>query len=110
MAANDFKVTHMREEQKFHTYINDEEAYLLYRPVGATMLEYYEVYVPLLERGQEIGTKLVEEALRYAQQYDYRVVDTCPFVSDYIDDNPRYANLRVDAKQERDRYYQDLPD
>lgn len=98
----------MREWNKFHAYVDNMEAYLKYRPVGPTMLEFYEVYVPIEDRGQALGTRLVEEAMEYAEQNNYRVIDSCPFVSDYITEHHEYEKLRVDAK-EKD-YYQNLPE
>lgn len=110
MDVNDLKVTHMREWNKFHTYVDDMEAYLQYRPVGPTMLDFYEVYVPIEDRGQKIGTLLVQEAMEYAEDDNFRVIDTCPFVSDFIDAHHEYEKLRVNAKESRDEYYKNLPE
>ncbi len=108
MDVNELKVTHLRECNTFHTYINDVEAYLQYRPVGPTMLDFYEMYVPIEDQGQKIGTRLVIEALEYAEDNNFRVIDTCPFVADFIDAHHEYEKLRVDAQEKT--YYEDLPE
>ncbi len=107
MDVNKLEILHSKDRERFYVIINKQEAYLQYRKVGPTMLEYYETFVPVEERRQGIGRRLVEEALRFAQLNDYRVVDTCPFVADYIDKNSAYQKIRVNAKEKA--YYQSLP-
>lgn len=101
------EILHNTEKRKFYALINDQEAYLKYRKLGPTMLEYFETFVPVTERKQGIGTKLVEEALRYAQLTNFQVIDTCPFVADYIDANHEFEKIRIDAEEKK--YYQSLP-
>ena len=107
MDVKKLEILHSEDRERFYAIINEQEAYLQYRKVGPTMLEYYETFVPVEERRQGIGSKLVEEALRFAQLNNYQVVDTCPFVADYIDEHSAYQKIRVDAKEKA--YYQSLP-
>jgi predicted GNAT family acetyltransferase len=46
--------------------------------------------------GHGLGGRLVETALNTARTRGLRVVPKCPFVADYIDKHPSYADL-VDA-------------
>lgn len=107
MDTNKLEVIHNSDRKRFYAIINEKEAYLKYRKVGPTMLEYFETFVPVDERQQGIATKITEEAMRYAQLNNYLVVDTCPFVADFIDNHHKYEKVRVDAKEKK--YYQSLP-
>lgn len=107
MDLNKLEVIHASDRKKFYAIINNKEAFLKYRKVGPTMLEYFETFVPVDERNQGIATKITDEAMRYAQLNNYLVIDTCPFVADFIDQHHKYEKIRVDAKEKK--YYQSLP-
>lgn len=94
----DLEITHNKENQEFHVYIDEVEAYLKYRKLGPTMLEYYETFVPVTYRKRGIATAIVEEAMRYAQANNYMVVPTCDFVEVYINNHREYAKMRVEAE------------
>jgi len=107
MNVDKLEIQHNEDKRKFFAIVNDQEAYLVYRRLGPTILEYYETFVPVEERKQGIGSKLVEEALDYAKSNNLMVVDTCPFVADYIDEHHEYEKIRVAAEDKK--YYQKLP-
>lgn len=92
------EISHSQERSRFHTFVNEQECYLQYRKVGPTMLEFYNVFVPVGERQQGIGTELVKEALRYAQLNNFLVAPTCNFVAHYLDEHPEFDKMRVEAE------------
>lgn len=107
MNVDELEILHSEDRERFYTMLNGQEAYLQYRKVGPTMLEFFETFVPVEEREQGIGSKITDEALRYAQSNNLMVVDTCPFVADYIDAHHEFEKIRVASKDKK--YYQSLP-
>lgn len=89
------EILHNTEEQVFHTFNNEKEAYLKYRKKGPVMLEYFETYVPPLQRGRKIASQLAKAALEYARSRNLQVIPTCSFVASYMDRHHEYDKMRV---------------
>lgn len=85
----DIVVKHDAQAQKFYTPVNGGEAYLRYELPEDNAINFTETFVPEPSRGKGIGEQLAEAAIAYARQNDYRMIPTCPFVSDYIHANHR---------------------
>jgi uncharacterized protein len=66
-------------------------AVLDYREIDSSTLEYYHTFVPPPMRGRRVASRLVEQALRYAQAHNLNVIPTCPFVAAFIRKNKQYA-------------------
>ena len=45
------------------------------------------------KRGEGRGAKLVQGALDDARRRGWRIVAQCPFVADFVEDHPEYADL-----------------
>jgi predicted GNAT family acetyltransferase len=88
-------VQHDPDQKKFIVYSDDgADSYLKYEKRKGNTLDYVSTYVPVSQRGQGIASGIVKEALDYAKQNDFYVIPSCPFVSDYIDRHPEYADLK----------------
>ncbi len=70
---------------------------------GGTALAFYRINdgimtithteVPLSLRGRGIGSQMVRSVLADVRAQGLRVVPRCPFVTDYIERNPEFADL-----------------
>jgi hypothetical protein len=86
-------IQHLPEESRFVVRVEGEEAELTYRRVDDTTLDYDHTYVPTVFRGRGIGARLVKHALDYAREQGYKVVASCPFVSDFVARKPEYEDI-----------------
>ena len=85
-------IYHDEDSQKFFIKIEDQESLINYRKNGE-ILELYYTFVPEAFRDQGIASKLVETALEYAKDKNYKVKPTCPFVASYIKEHDEYLDL-----------------
>ncbi len=86
-------IQHNQKKFKFQAYVGEKESYLSYRKEPYKTLEYYETFVPESLRGKGIASKIVDFALNHAKENGYKVIATCPFVANYIDEHEEYAEL-----------------
>lgn len=69
-------------------------AYLEYS-LGGNVLELIHTDVPKELRGMGLASALAERALKWAREKGYKVDVICPFVHEYIDKHPEYADLVI---------------
>ena len=86
-------IYHDEDNQKFFIKIDGEESLINYRKEEGQILDLYYTYVPEDFRDQGIASKLVETALEFAKDQNYKVKPTCPFVASYIKAHDEYMNL-----------------
>ena len=67
-------------------------AHALYEERGGRLAIYHTEVARAL-RGRGIGGELVSRVLDDIRAAGRRVIPACPFVRDYIAENPRYADL-----------------
>jgi len=92
----DFHVYHNSVSNRFEANVNSGLCELDYEKVGMGTLDYKRTFVPENSRHQGFGHKLVQEALEYAKEEQYRVKPTCPFVKSVIEeDKERYRDVVV---------------
>jgi len=63
---------------------------------GSEVVDLHSTLVPPHLRGRGVGTALVQRALDWARDENLRVVPTCPFVQDFLEQHPEYQDLIVD--------------
>lgn len=71
---------------------NGKVAYLEYS-LGGNVLELIHTEVPKELRGMGLASSLAERALSWARKENYKVDVICPFVREYINKHPEYADL-----------------
>lgn len=86
-------IVHNEQTQRFELEKDGFTAYLSYEQVDNTTLDYQHTIVPEQLGGQGIGSQLVDFALKYAQQQQFKVIASCSFVARYIEKHPEYAPL-----------------
>ena len=69
-------------------------AYLEYS-LGGNVLELIHTDVPKELRGMGLASALAERGLKWAREKGYKVDVICPFVHEYIDKHPEYADLVI---------------
>ena len=80
----DINVKHDKEEQVFYADLGGAVAELSYTIPSDQTIDMMHTYVPVEHRGHGIGEKLVETALAYAKENNYRVIPSCSFVARYV--------------------------
>ena len=89
-------VEHDKEHHQFFSLIEGKKAKLDYGVLSdGVTLDYWSTYVPSELRGKQIAQQIVNAALNYAQENNYKVIPSCSFVQAYIESHPEYKKLVV---------------
>jgi len=83
---------HLVTSGRFELERDGHIAYLDYK-LGGGVLELMHTEVPQAMRGTGIGSEIVHTALEFARRDNLRVDVVCPFVAEYIERHPEYADL-----------------
>lgn len=87
------KVEHDPEHGKFFVNLESEQAVLEYERAGQ-VLDFRYVYVPPKFRNRGLAGKIVIHAFEYAEKGGFKVIPTCPFVSeDFLPRFPQYQKF-----------------
>ena len=86
------EVLHNAEKYRFETWIDTQLSKLDYLLDEDTIVMTHVGVYPE-HRGQGVAGKLVEIALKYAEENSLRVVPMCPYVAAYIRRHPQYIDL-----------------
>jgi predicted GNAT family acetyltransferase len=86
------------EQRSAYEYLVDGAVVAVadYRDDGE-QIEMHHTYTDPAHRGQGIAATLVAAALDDIRRRDRRVVPTCWFVAEFLDDHPEYQDLRATA-------------
>ncbi len=88
-----FTVTHDDDRQRFEIHEGETpRGHIDYRTLG-NRLDMHHTEVDPTQQGRGIGSKLVRGALDDVRARGLTVVPSCPFIADYIDRHPDYADL-----------------
>jgi predicted GNAT family acetyltransferase len=91
-------MTEVRDNPEKSRYELVEDGHLLgvadYRPLGDTLAFPHTEIVPSRRR-QGLGAVLVQAALDDVRRKGAKVVPTCWFVAEFIEEHPEYADLRA---------------
>ena len=86
------EVIHNPAKNRFETWIENQLSKLDYLLDEDTIVMTHVGVYPE-HRGQGVAGKLVEVALKYAEEKSLRVIPMCPYVAAYIRRNPQYIDL-----------------
>jgi len=88
------KIRHDTKREVFDiVHKNGNKSYLDYEQLDDNMLDYKMTYVPEEYRNAGVAGSLVEHALEYARDNNYKVKPSCPFVQDYINRNKQFKDI-----------------
>ena len=86
---------HVRQISDLHRYemdVGGGTALAFYRLIDGVMtLTHTEV--PTALRGRGIGSQMMHGVLQSVRAQGLKVIPRCPFVADFIDRHPQYADL-----------------
>jgi predicted GNAT family acetyltransferase len=85
-------VRHDAEGQRFVRDTAGGPARLDYRRDG-DVVAFTHTFVPPEERGENVGTALVEGGLGWAREEGLKVVAQCPFVAAYVEEHAEAQDL-----------------
>ena len=86
------EVIHVPTKNRFETWIDNQLSKLDYLLDEDTIVMTHVGVYPE-HRGQGVAGKLVEVALKYAEEKSLRVIPMCPYVAAYIRRNPQFIEL-----------------
>lgn len=81
---------------QFFTMIEGDKALLSFRIVKNGVYDFYHTFVPPRLRNRGIAGELVAYALAYARTHGHKVVPSCPFVRNYVDEHGSLRDVVVD--------------
>ncbi|MFL5729801.1 MAG: ion transporter [Cytophagaceae bacterium] len=79
---------------KFFFILDGEEGFLRYK-IDHQKIDLYHTYVPDDLRQFGFGKKLVEFAIAYSKENDFKIIPTCPYVKKYFSEHPDLKDLLV---------------
>jgi len=89
--GSDERFEHDAATHRFTLSTGTSAAVLDYREHDSRTLEYYHTFVPPPMRGRGVASRLVANALRYAQALGISVIPTCPFVAAFVRRHPEFV-------------------
>lgn len=89
----DLDIEHDMDNNRFVADTEHGQASLEYSRVDQDTLDYKSTFVPEEERGEGLGEKLVLHALDWAEENDFQVIATCPFVRRVLDQHPERSGV-----------------
>lgn len=92
------EIRHDPDRGRFTAAVDGREATLSYRRVDDRTLDYTSTFVPPELRGRGVGARLVLHALDYAREHDQKVIPTCWFVGQVLDERPEYQDLTAERR------------
>ena len=86
------EITHNEDRNRFELELPGGVAILSYEERNGVM-DLQHTLVPVPERGKGMGAHLVKHALDYARENKFRVIPSCWYVRQWIDENEEYEEL-----------------
>ncbi len=96
----DSKIFDNAAQSRFELRSGGDTAFLVYSK-AQDRIRLIHTEVPVALRGTGMGSKLVEAALRLADQSGLKVIPQCPFVVEVLKRHPEYIQV-VDPQHRRD--------
>ena len=81
------------ENNRFVAQTEHGEATLKYKRADADTLDYTSTFVPEAARNGGLGERLVLHALDWAEENDFQVIPSCPFVQHVMDEHPERVGV-----------------
>ncbi len=78
------QVVHDREGERFFLEIEGEKAYVMYRMTDTGAVDLWRTFVPSSLGGRGIAARLVEAALRFAEEERLEVIPSCSYVEHFL--------------------------
>lgn len=92
-------IQHDAANTRFVASVEGGEAVLQYKHRGHQregVFDLISTYVPKEARGNDVGSELVGHVLDWAASKGKKIIPTCPFIANYLEENPEYQDLLAD--------------
>jgi uncharacterized protein len=89
----ELEIQHDKERKRFFSIVEGREAYLTYASDEEKVLSFDHTYVPFNLRGKSIAAKIVEYALNYVRENNFKVIPACSYVRTFIERNKQFSDL-----------------
>lgn len=86
------QIQHDEEEELFFFELDGEQGELKYYLTDGVM-DMVHTGVPYQMQGNGYGTALIEAALKFAKAKGYKIIPSCPFVEEYVDEHPEVRSM-----------------
>lgn len=87
-------VKHNQESHRFEMSLDSNEtAFISYKEQTDGVMNLLHTEVPESAKGKGIGGRLVQATLDMAKAEGKKVVPSCPFISDFIQQHPEYKSV-----------------
>lgn len=83
------------KRRRFAAAVAGSEAFIEYRHESDDVIHLIRTFVPPEARGGGVGAQLAEFALDHAREEGLRITTSCWFIDRFIDESPRYQDLRA---------------
>ncbi|HEY7471973.1 MAG TPA: GNAT family N-acetyltransferase [Gemmatimonadota bacterium] len=88
-------IAHDTDHNRFVARTAHGEATLKYTRSDADTLDYRSTFVPEQDRGRGVGEALVLHALDWAEENDFQVIPSCPFVRRVLAEHPERSKVNA---------------
>ena len=98
-SEDEFLVQNNRAEGRYEAVVGDELAgFVTYEPSGDQIIFLHTLVEPAFE-GKGVGGRLAKAALDDVRAHGHTVIAKCPFINEYIQRHPAYADLLATGAQ-----------
>lgn len=91
--SSDVRVVRNDEAMRYEAWKGQELAGVLTFTRTGDGLDLQHTVVEREFRGQGVGERLAEQAMESARDRGETIMPTCPFLADYVEQHPEYADL-----------------
>ena len=88
---------HEPDRHRFELSLDDETAYVDYRPLADGIVDYSYVYVPPSHRGRGSAGRVLKFAFDHARDAGWKVRPTCGYIAGHF--LPRFPQYQVVVEQ-----------
>ena len=86
-------VFHQKEKSRFMATVRGKEAFMKYARPEDQVLEVVSTFIPAELRGQGIACQIATFACQYAQTKQLKLRVTCPYLSQFLENNPAVYSI-----------------
>ena len=93
MNQPEIKFRNNEENSQFQVHTEGSQGMIEYEKLQPDHLDLYHTEVDPALEGKGVARVLVQRALEYCREQDWRVTPTCTYVAAYIKRHPEFADL-----------------
>jgi len=87
------EIIHDEKRRRFFVTLENEECFVSYSKPSENIMDLEHTIVPRILSGRGIAAELVKNALDYAEKNNFKIYDSCSYVTAYIKKHPEYKKL-----------------